>query len=809
MDAIYNGTVYNIGSAIPNYAENIYTPHVWYDQSKRYGNSANIFEELHISESLVLGESEKDLWTMDEILLQILQYLNLHIVQQGYDYYIFDWETSRTSDTVQWLDIFTGDTFTGTYNTIIINKDMYASNDTQISIADVYNQVQVKDTITELEDVIFSPFDSNILQDATYPQLYMIEYASPGRERDSFINFRNMLNGSQPDAEYGDGGNNSSYKKQWMMKLRKCPYWGFYNDNIDNYSYIPVDGQGDYYDQWKLLSYIHDKPFTSAIVSFGEGKTSNQQNSQNIENITKYEDYICISVNGNGVDEHSASFNPYNPYYIPPTQFPDEGDLDNSYMEIKYLHTTDGVYSSASPDINNYLLFNGDIMLTIPTQYTGYYGWATDDPHGPDWYTKQANDHKPNSQYVDWIIFNRNKNSFANTKSYMNYANIGSLVITSPIYQHCVPSADNDNGMYYEQLFYDTAYPPRTTADVNTENESLVNLSPPIEYGDASKRFHYVLGSKTYYGEDDIIPYVDILACQLSIGNKYCEEYVEGGLKHFRWVTTDELMNRGEGEGYDLLPDGTIRYKVYVNLAINIDADDWVIGQKHQIYNNVFTSMGLDKTGMAIPLPYDEHLSGELRFSIIGPVNLTWDNGTRRHPTWFRHTQLKPNEVSILPHVGNIWISKFEVELVTDRGKNIEFDDSDIVYRSDEQRKYVNIKDDIEFKFTTALTAQEASEMHVNYTTNKSDVANSNGDSILSIINDTTNETDKPEKHYVDAYYREYCQPRMIVETTLHDDNNIKRFNKYTIQYLNKTFHLIKEEKNVIDATTKLTLKEI
>lgn len=809
MNSIYNGTVHDIGTVIPNFVHDVYTPHIWYDQSKSYGNNVNIFEALSVSESLILGESEDDLWTMEEILTEILQYLNLHIIQNGYDYYIFDWETSRTADEVEWLDIFTGETITKNYDIVNIDYNMYAASDTQISIADVYNQISVKDSTEKFEDVLMSPFDEDLLENITSPQLYMIEYASPGQGDDALNNFKNMLNGGEPDAEYGKDNGETSFKKQWCIKLNKMPYWGFYKNGIDCYNNLPVDGNGNYYNQWQFAKYLHETPFASGLISFGEGKESNQQNSQNIENITSYDNYICISVNGNGVDEKSASFNPFSgAAFVPPAQFPTDNDLHDANMEIKYLYATDGNYSSSSQDVTNYLLFNGEIMLTTTQEYSGVNGFPM---HGMSmsaaWansFTKNANDHQPNSNYVDWVIFSRNGNTFSDTKTFYNTYD---SVLTK---KRVVPSAKNDDGMYYQQLFFDTAYPIRpNTSDVDRENTAIINLSPPLENGDLSKRFHYVLGSKTYYGENDIIPYVDVLACQLSIGNKYCEEYVEDGLKHFRWVTTDDLMNRPNGEGYETLPDGTIRYNAYVNLAINIDTGDWVIGQKHQIYNNVFTNMGLDKTGMAIPLPYSEHLTGEMRFSIIGPVNNTWDNGTRRHPTWFRHTQLNPNEVSILPHVGKIWISKFDVELVSDAGKNVKYNNDDIVYRSDEQHKYVNSKDDIEFRFTTALTGEEAAQMHVNYGSFKSNVINSDGDAILSILNNVTNEIDKPEKHYVDAYYREYSSPKMIVETTLHDNNDLKRFNKFNIHYLNKTFHLIKSERNVINATTKLTIKEI
>ena len=341
-------------------------------------------------------------------------------------------------------------------------------------------------------------------------------------------------------------------------------------------------------------------------------------------------------------------------------------------------------------------------------------------------------------------------------------------------------------------------------------------LYPPQTFGSLAKRFRYDLTGKTsYYAHDDgwdVIPFVDILACQLSIGNMYCEEYIDSstGEKRFNWVSEDDLKLRGNGRGYTVLPDGTTRYNAYINIAIDINTGQYLIGEPHDIYNNVSTNMGIDKKGMAIPLPFDKHLSGELRFAIIGPVNTIWDHGIRRHPTWFRHSTYTENYVSILPHVGHIWIEKFDVNIVTDGGKNIVVNDADIVYVSDEQHKYINKKDDIEFEFITTLTGEEAAAMGVNVDIARNNIIDiSDGSAVLNIVNNITNETNKPEKFYVDDYYKEYHIPRMIVDTVLHNSNDINYFNKYSINYLNKKLYVLAMTHDVKNDNINLKLKEV
>lgn len=821
----YSGTVYDIGDAIPHYVNAVYTPHVWYDQSKSYDSVNNVFEKLMISESLMLGESEDDMWTVEEILEEVLRYLNLHIVQDGYDYYIFDWETSKTSTQVVWLDIFTGDTMTKQYQAINVPLSAYAADDTQITIDDVYNQVSLTDAVEKIQDVIFSPFDGKQLINLTSPQKYMVEYAAPGKGDDASNVFYDMVkNAAPPETDYGKGSD--AYKKSWWMVLRRAAYWDFMKNGVDVLNSVDVDLDGKYYNQWKLPKYLLETPFASGIVSFGAGIEYNKTNIQNRENISDYNNYICINIGGNGADEQSVNlYNNYNwvatwayPDY-PSAPFPGESDLENCGLEIKYNYSTDGVYSSADPSVTNYLVFSGKFHLSIAQQCTGSYGFhpaaSYQDTELYNKITNEANKANQGGNYIDWMVFKRKNNEFA---QYANWS--GTDLMTSR--KKTVPNSKNDDGAYYGLLFYDTDYPPAPRQNTHHENPSLVNLMPPMDRGEMGKRFKYTIDKNSYLWSSgtkyDIIPCVDILACQLSIGDMFCEEvpveYERDGIsyadKSYNWVSVDELMARGEGVGYDLLPDGTIRYKAYINLAMNIDNNQFVIGEDHDMWNNIETNMNLqDKEGIAIPLPYEKNLSGVINFIIVGPVNNSWDQGIRRHPTWFRHTQVTQNYISILPHVSQIWIKDFKVDLCSDRGGNTEFSDADIVYCSDEQKRFIDKKDDIEFRFTTALTAEEAFQMKVNLSNNKSDVVDDTGASILAITNNLTNETDKPEKIYVDAYYREYCEPRKILETTVHDGDDIVPFNKYNISFMNgDTYYFVSEEKDLRNNTTKLRLKE-
>ena len=802
--------IYNFGDEIPGYVSLVYEPKIWYDQSKSVnGGTWDIFNELGVSESLILGDTLDDLFTFEETLEEICKFFNLHIIQLGYDFYIFDWETAKSGNSVTWVNIKDNtETKQSTYSTVLVGKTDYADDSTQISLGECYDQIKLTDKISEVDDVILSPFDDKNLINICAKQHYMRELFATGQgnaARDAFVA---LLNGGV-GTTYGSG--DSAYTRDWYFNIKGSKFWKFTLNGNDNYAQIPEDGNGHKYKQWLLAKYVDETPFASAIFSFGHGEKINNKNQQNIENITSFTDYLVISVNGNGYDENSPTTETtYDQYGMPNGTvathiFPSDSDIQNSGMKIEYINSNDGVYSSADQSVMNYLVFSGKIRLNSAHERTGSAGFAGYENDAYNIWTRYANEGRSGYHYVDNTVFKRKANTYQNIKDMVDN--------NQDIKGRCVSSADNDDGRYYTNLFYNQNYPTYSDAPAPTMNM----LAPPdAAEGDLSKRFKYDLsGKRSYYAREggfDLIPFIDILACQLSIGDKYCVETVDNNQKHFEWYTIDELQERNM---YLMLGDGSVIYNAFIYLAINIDDGQYLIGESHDIYNNISTNMGLDKTGMSIPLPSNKHLSGELKFSIIGPVNNTWDAGIRRHPTWFRHTTYTPNVISILPHVDKIYIEKFDVNLVSDNGKQVVNEDNDIIYMSDMVQKYIKRKDDIEFKFNCALTASEANAMGVNPILAKSTVVNmTTGDAILNIVNNATSETDKAEKHYVDAYWREYNAPRMILDTALIDHNDFEhldtiQFKKFTFPYIeDKTFFVVKTERDLKNESINLTLKE-
>lgn len=798
--------VYHYGEPIPNYVSFSYQPHIYYDGSKSVnGGTWDIFNELGVSETLILGSEEDSLWTHEEILDEFCRYFDLHCVTLGYDTYLFDWETAKSGTSVTWIDIKTGDTKQSTYDTVLIQPSQYSDDSTSISIGDSYNQIMVTDKVEPYDKTVLSLLDD--LEDVQTKQIYLQELYATGKGSKAYDAFSDLLNSGNA-ASYGDS--DSAWIKEWWFKVKKSPKWEFSTTTWgDNYSRIPIDANGVAYQQWRLAQWVDQCPWASGIFSFGSGTAKNNKNAAQEENIKVDKDYVCINVKGNGNDITTGS-----------APYPSDSDIYNSGMHIRYTNNEDGLYSSSDPSITNYLVFNGTITMTIPQERTGTAGFIVWGQGNDHWYqvvnewTRDTNNFVSGKHYMDNEAFKRRTNTMQNAKQWIYDRQHSGSNVSSGCY--VVGSQENDDGRFYTQKFFEQWYP-------NEENtrptETNVYLSPPqcLE-GTLSKRFKYDLdNNKSYFykqgGGCDVIPWIDVLACKLSIGEHFCcESHDENGRKVFEWLTEDELKAQNR---YLPLDDGSTIYDAYIYLSIDINNQEFVVGQEHKLYNTITSNMHLDGEGMAIPLPYDKHLSGALRFSIEGVVNSTWYQGCRRHSTWFRSTKYSADEIPIMAHVDKIWIESLKVELQSDNGKRSVDSDADIVYMSDMVKKYIKRKDDIEFKFNTSLTSDEAARMGVAPILARSSVINmTTGDGILNIVNNVTNEIEKPEKFYCDAYWREYNSPLMTLETQLHEMNShahldLTQFNKLQFPYLaDKTFYVVKTERNMKYGTINLTLKQ-
>ena len=718
----------------------------WYDGSKavdaQTANRYQVFKQLSISDLLFLGDDESDVWQQDEVLEELLKYLNLHIVQDGFNFYIFSWESVKaTPDKIIWHDIVANSTKTTAQQAVTIALANVADCDTTISIGDVYNQLLLTAKVEDIESVIESPLDDDLLVSPYInKQKYLTEYSSDGEGKTAYNAFYDMTHDKK--TTYGGGA-----ITDWYVQVMRNKQWTFPmkgNRDIDIVDYFGSEGAN----QHALPDWLGQEP-GAAIMALGSVKinTANDDNSPTSKvNMTNY---LVVSVNGNGIDNDENK------------TYPSVADIQKNIPYAVYNgNKAGGVFSPPDEETTNYIVLSGKVILNPIMRQTNTYT----NLHNKEWKSGLPIEIKENEIYV---------------------------------WHQTVPSRNNGDGRYYTRQYWKAETPDK---EVSWHEGADSGFYPYTGEGPEEYEFKYsAIGDST-----DTISKVAVLACMLVIGDKcVVETGTDGQTTDFVWQKYKERSECQSDDEY---------YQQCFTIGFDPKIGDKLVGTEFSIQNNIDYKMGIDAEGIAIPITKGDKISGQVKFMILGPVNATWDEYTRRHPTFFRHTKWSSSSVPLLAHVSSILIKSFEVKVYSDNGLiSNGNDDNDIIYMSDTKETFVNKKDDLEFKINSALTATECAQLGVSNTVKLSTPLNiSTGDGVLEVYDRNGNVKAKPEQIYVDSYYTEYHKPRIVMEQKLRDiDNVVSLFNHYRHEALNKEFFVQGIGRNLIEGRADLTLKEI
>lgn len=717
----------------------------WYDGSKavdaQTANRYQVFRQLSISDLLFLGDDESDVWQQDEVLEELFKYLNLHIVQDGFNFYIFSWESVKAApDKIIWHDIVANGTKTTPQQAVTISLANVADCDTTISIGDVYNQLLLTAKVEDIESVIESPLDDDLLGSPYInKQKYLTEYSSDGEGKTAYNAFYAMTHNQK--TTYGAGA-----ITDWYVQVMRNKQWTFPmkgNTDIDIVDYFGSEGTN----QHALPDWLGQAP-GAAIMALGSVKmnTANDDNSPTSKvNMTNY---LVVSVNGNGVDNDENK------------TYPSVADIQKNIPYAVYTgNKSGGVFSPPDEETTNYIVLSGKVILNPIMRRTNTY---------------------TNLHNKEWTMWPQN------IEKGMIY-----------VWHQTVPSRNNGDGRYYTRQYLQAETPGK---EESWHEGADSGFYPYTGEGPEEYEFKYsAVGDST-----DTISKVAVLACMLVIGDKcVVETGTEGQTTDFVWQKYKERSECQSDDEY---------YQQCFTIGFDPKVGDKLVGTEFSIQNNIDYKMGIDAEGIAIPIIKGDKISGQVRFMILGPVNVTWDVITRRHPTFFRHTKWSSSSVPLLAHVSSILIKSFEVKVYSDNGLiSNGNDDNDIIYMSDTKETFVNKKDDLEFKINSALTATECAQLGVSNTVKLSTPLNiSTGDGVLEVYDRNGNVKAKPEQIYVNSYYTEYHKPRIVMEQKLRDiDNVVSLFNHYRHEALNKEFFVQGIGRNLIEGRADLTLKEI
>lgn len=739
------------------------TPHMYFDMSKGKDKDSlkTLFEDLQVSEPYLLGKSVDRVWDYDDIIKAMLTYLNLHMCQMGTDLFIFDWNTIKDGRKT-WYDLYSKTETEFTPSNVVYTKEISMGNDANININDVYSQIKLTDKIEDVDTLITNPLDALTLYSPYDRKIkYMQEYMAEGDGDTANKAINRMVKGESTDYS-------AAHTYSWYLQTMLSKSWNFYyKDNKTIDELFAKDSTGKYYKEWNFPYYMRHHSCVPAIMRLGyvEKKTDRQDNS--LVSTINTNDYFYISINGNEDDSENG-------------HGPSDNEIKSHSCLAEYVgENTGAIYTPNDEKTTNYIVFQGKITFQ-PITYESdsskkakkdgtyercrLYGVKKTEQHG------KHHGHETNTLHFD--------------------------------------NLSNADGAYYVRKFFTPDYASDNVTDTGSSKylKDDVSLQP---YSDQREVYNYEYKYSSTDGDNaDLITKIPVLCCEMTIGNKRCIE-VQDTVKneygeyptHFEWV---EIGKEPTIDGYK---------RTWFTLGINPAIGDKLIGKEFPIQNTLSYEQGINLEGTAIPIKYTDGLSGKLTFRILGPWQLMWNNikKVKHHSFWYWHSgKWEANDVYLLAHTENIIIKEFTAKIVTDNG-GVQLDENnDLVYQSNVQNDgFTNKKEDIEFKFITQLTSQEAFEKGIKNTININAVQNAKTSTCIRNIYDaTTSTTAKPEELYVDQYFTAYHTPKITAEIPVDDDYPWDFRNIYYSKYLQKSFFVQGYRWNLAERNLKLTIKE-
>ena len=719
---------------------------IMYDGSKALSNGTgdeiyNIFQNISINELLFFGDEEDDMWTQEDVLNEILKYLNLHIVQEGTTFYIFSWESIRKNSYLNLYRIDEGFEERIEIPTYRVGKDIEVADcDTKISIGETYNELLLTDNVTEVNDVIESPLDDDSLIAAGNFQKYMTEYIAEGKGETAYHSMKAMTTG------FGKTDWQDASQVDWFCWPKAVTNWKFYGiengSRIDMYEKYPADGTK----QQDILNKGLTAGIGACVCAFGKIERKNGGNTSSLVTSVSMDNYLIISTMGR-------------------SGYPSEKDILASCPVAEYTgNKSGGTFSPVDSDTINYIVISGKMVLNPVMDVTDIYD--------------------------NMRIFGSWWNSYKT-----------------------VPSRNNKDGRYYTRKYWDSEQwnqePEYSEANKVKSSHSFY---PYTGTGPQEHEYAYsAVGVAT-----DTIKRVGLISCMLIIGDK-CVVECNKGDKNAVGDTS-----RGEGDTDDFVwkkykersecESDDEYYAQSFTIGIDPKLGDKIIGTEFEIRKNAPYTKGITAEGTAIPIRMSDHVSGSVQFKILGPVNAEWNEVTRRHPSFWRHTKWYQDSHLLLQEINSIMLKEFKIEVVSDNGKiGAVSDEKDIVYKSDTGESFVNRKDDLEFRFTTALTSKECKALGVNNAVKLSSPQNEATKNALADIYDRNqNLTDKPEKLYVDAYWQEWHEPRVVMtQNVIEPKKGLSFASIFSVPVIGKRFYVQGIDRNLTDGTAVVTMREL
>ena len=723
---------------------------VWWDASRATGatgtTDGNVFDDLRVSDMAFLGESADDTVTYLDVAEAVLKYLDLHIVQYGRDFYVFSWDTMRAGTTSWSLLLSSGEG---------VSQSAQLSGCTGVSTALSTANVEDTDTQIDVQEIF------NQLCLTVSPKGSDTVLRSP---LDSAGKIPAMGARQFYCTEYAADGEGVKAARAFFSLVKNhtdngydSQVWKDYLVRVMRNVYWKIgsgSGVGTAVKDWATdKSYIYPEDVTDKLRNSLGALLLQVGSVDHKPGTGDTSKQSSIGMTDELVISINGNGNDTSPY-------PTDEDIQQAMPLMSYVGGD--ATASYSPDVaddtdgsyHNYLVIDGTIALAplMPTAF------EVEKVRG----------------YNDGDTF---------------YNRYGSDVIGSGVTTKALASVSasrvNKDGRYLAFEWW----------KLGKQTGTRKGWIPYTE--DGPQQYEYKRAS----GKDEVDK-VDILWCMLRIGDKVLVEdkTKNGSVDAFSWHTYKEPSQCADTDEY---------LEQTFTIGINPKIGDKLIGQDFDIGTNFDYTTNIDaEKGMAIPLPYDAKLHGSMTFQVLGIDNPVWaDYHVTRHKTMFRHTKYDTANIPLMAHVSSVIIKNFSAKIYSDVENG---GDEDIVYMSRTSHKFYNKKDDLDMKIHSGFTSEEIAKYGLSGKIMYTTVCGKDGLAITSITNKVSSVSAKPEKLYVDAYYNELSQPRIVLTQNMQCVNmDVAQTSRWTHPALaGKTFYVRDIGYNLMEGSAQAKMEE-
>lgn len=313
----------------------------YYDGSKAVSSEAShrwsVLDDLSVSELLFLGEEASDEWTAQEVLAEMLKMLNLHLLQQGTRFYLFSWESVRSTAPIAWRNLQTGEALTTARQTIEISNENVANCETTISIEGVHNRLVLTCDAQKIENLIVSPLEQNALVPlySAGKEHFCTELTVAARNEEAYWAFHNLVHDKATTHD-------RAAVTDWWVRVMRHPHWEFPGQTLH------VDKPAGVLSQYTDLAGLTVR-LGAGLFEFGYVEKNMKQDDNNPVAKIKMDTSLVLSVNGNGRTDADT--------------YPKETDLQRAIPYARYTGTGGGNLSPVGEGDVNYLFITGKMVL--------------------------------------------------------------------------------------------------------------------------------------------------------------------------------------------------------------------------------------------------------------------------------------------------------------------------------------------------------------------------------------------------------------------------------------------------------------